>query len=229
MAEPSDYLLKLKQEKPLLFGRVCFFNFWPAAYAHPSFWPDALSKSTLELLLKSSRGLGRLSDWLLEKNHIQDTFAQDFQKSCYRIALLEPGIVQQLFLKAGAGLCHERIGQVVQKEQRQAIEHQLGEGVYIFAIKQAPLMLGRRPRLPILENPTEDLLSDVLMAAQQCFQACFAGAEKALVERFRYKLPAAIDWDFASMKDPNLSETVWPFLRRLLNQDKSESTSICFE
>ncbi len=216
------------KERPALFRRVYAFNYCPEDYVHPSHWPQNLKTEWVHAVSNCSLAKKKLAFWLLQKQGVWGTFVDNFEKEPLWLALLEASQIQELFLYGGAALMHQRISQVVSREERQALEAQLGSHIYTFALKRASLMLGSLPSVLAEKEALQDLFEGVLHAACALFEACFSAADKALKMRFALKLPMSLEWDWDKSYSDDVALKAWQFLKRLLLREIDSDALSCF-
>lgn len=218
MALSSDLFLGYWQENPRLWTAIYHFNTALASYTHPSHWPERITSETIQTLLAHSRTEGHLSEWLLETHKLQGSFLSDFEDLKRRLPLLDAKILQKLFLYVGAALNHQKIIKVLSKNERQALKTQLGEDVYRFGIKEAPLMIGNQASWMPTDNPTQEIFESVLSSAIAVFEMIFSEAEYGIKKRIELKLPAALTWTWPQDIPKEQSDRAFQFVQRLLKK-----------
>src|SRR5262249_26523317 len=131
----------------------------------------------VERLLESPRARAKLADPVLDRLGVDPREEVDFGDPRRRLALLDGPALVRLVDLAGAGLLHARIGRVIERAEVRRLREALGAGVYGFAVRRAPLLIGpRRPAAPWIEpEPTGDLLDQVRPAGPPCPERRLSG------------------------------------------------------
>ena len=126
-----------------LAARVHRFNRHPADYAHPSWFEAFMGRRLYDVLCSSRRAERRLSALLLERHGLSDDCWYDFGHWRWRFALLPPTALLKLVDYCAIAFQHRRIAATVDRAARRRLVAQIGEAAYAFALKRAPLILGR--------------------------------------------------------------------------------------
>ncbi len=184
--QQRELLRNLSRDNPAFLKRVIEFNLLPLLYATD----EALERIIPELNARCALGWGAgtraFSRLLLKRMKIKELFLE-FDRPFKRAALLDAGEILRLILLMGAVMHRERIAAAIGRRQVEALKRELGEEVYTFALKRAPLVAGSLPRG--IAPETENLAEDVKTAGTRCFSLCFCGEPEALRKRLELKLP----------------------------------------
>lgn len=208
-------------QDPQSWSVIYTFNQKCATYAHPSHWPQNLKPQIIQKLINWPKSCYLLSEYLLQSLQAQGSYIEDFSTEIAHFALIDTTKLQKLFLYSGAGLWHERLSRILSKEKRQLLESQITKDVYEFALKKAPLTLGKKPPFLFFNTPTEDLYEDIIMASQRLFEGALYNTPYALRARIAFKLPAAIRWDWTTPVEDSTQTLSWNFLKRILLKELS--------
>jgi hypothetical protein len=196
--------------------RVHRFNQHPADYAHLS-WFEALIGRRLYTVLRSSRRAERrLSELLLQRYGLSDDHWYDFSPQRWRFALLPAPDLLKLVDYCGITFQHRRIAATVDRSARIRLVAQIGEAAFAFALKRAPLILGRWAG----EGPRWDgeipFGNFVRQSGTEYFLSHFHTAPTAIAARLAFKFPRDLACRAA---DKSNDSDGWPLFNRILKHE----------
>lgn len=213
-----------------LFHLIHDFNHYPVNYVHPSHLINFVQEPLLSKIQKSQRASYMLSQRVLELIGVSRDFFYDFSDVRLRLALIDPATLNRLYLVAGAACCSDQITHVIDRDSLRYLKEHLGEDLYRFAIKRAPLLVTeeQKPKMHHMYGSVEAIFQNVLSSGQACFELCLAGEPKALLNRFMLKFEDSFRWNFVQAVSPKQREAAWSLLHRLLTREVGKEWAQCF-
>lgn len=174
----------------------------------------------------------------------------DFRQPSRRIALLPPALLVRLGHWYGLAAFRQEVGRLISREEVLALQAQVGEEGYYFALHRAELLTGNRvpvPHIPASAFPTQGqstLLEKIERVGRQVVLTCILGMcseaplEAAPLERdggmsdattgisLCARLAPTLPFDFleplpGAVLPPVL--TVWPIVRKLIIKEIAPS------
>ncbi len=224
----SALLKEFYQRKDELFSLICHFNAAPAEYIHPSHLASAIPKAVFDALLASERGKTKLNELVLQKFKLKGAFHTDFRLLHLRLALLDPQTLANLVLHAGAIYYSKNIVQVVEKKALLDIKEKIGEAIYTFAVKKAPLFNRLKPQITTLSPNPSNLYLGIIAAGQRMLEHLFSSEPASIQQRLQLKLPADYSWSFTRSGTEAERTNIYSFLHRLLIKEINPNWQLCF-
>lgn len=226
--QTSAVLKEFYQRKDELFSLICYFNAAPAEYIHPSYLESAFPGAILDALLASERGKRKLNELVLQKFKLKGVFHTDFRPMHLRLALLDPKTLENLILHAGAIYYSKNIVQVVEKKALLDIKEKIGDAIYTFAVKKAPLFNRVKPQITTLSPNPSNLYLGIIAAGQRMLEYLFSSEPVSVQQRLRLKLPASYSWSFTRNGTEPEKTHIYFFLHRLLTKEINPNWHLCF-
>lgn len=226
--QTSIILKDFYKRKDELFSLICHFNAALSDYIHPSFLEGVLPKDVIVALLSSERGKQKLNHLLMHKFSLKGVFYTDFRPLHLRLALLEPKTLQDLVLHAGAIYYSKNIVQVVEKNLLLDLKSKIGDEIYMFAVKKAPLFSRVKPQITTLSPNPSNLYLGILAAGQRMLEHLFSSEPASIHQRLQLKLPASYTWSFARSSTEVEKTSIFSFLHRLLIKEINPNWQLCF-
>ena len=118
----------------------------------------------------------------------------------------------------GAALNQQKIAKILSKHERELLESQLGQDVFRFAVKEAPLMISKQNSFGIVENHQGEIFESVLHSAMKIFEMIFTQAAYGVKKRIELKLPAALQWTWPADISEEDSNRAFQLTRRFLKK-----------
>ena len=215
MPSPPDpaAVKKMFRSDAGLTRMVHSFNVYPAAYAHPGWFSALLPEHLLDRLRKTRRGARRLSDLLLETNGLSKETWYDFSHLWWRFALLPPRVIDMLITYCGLAFAHRRVATLVDQSALARLKRSIGEPAYQFAVKRAPLMVGRHRGMDSAGADHDDLGNHVRQLGAAYFLSHFNDAPTAIAGRLAFKFAPAMA---GAAVNRTWDEAGWPLFKRIL-------------
>ncbi|WP_020393672.1 SctK family type III secretion system sorting platform protein [Thiolinea disciformis] len=186
------------------------FNFRPDHYTHDSWFEQMPDGQLIKKLVGCHRSADRVVNHLLQRFGLENQVFFNFSNSLTRLALWSGKDLENLVLHTGAVFYHNKVRQVVVREEVQEIHDQLGSDLFLFMQRRAKMMLGKL--VFTLELPDAlDARSSVIGAGMLCLQEALSDYPPALRKRMMLKLPH--EWYV-------LWKRVAPLSRELKGQNK---------
>lgn len=164
------------------------FNFRPDHYTHDS-WLELMPDGPLiKKLVGCNRSAERIVEHLLQRFGLENQVFFNFSNSLTRIALWSGKDLERLILHIGAVFYHNKVRQVVLREEVQKLQDQLGSDLFLFMQRRARLMLGKMS----FNLNMPDVLSirqSVIAAGLLCLHEALREYPPALRKRLMLKLP----------------------------------------
>lgn len=208
-----------------LAARVHQFNRHPADYAHPSWFEAFVGRRLYDTLRSSRRAERRLSELLLERHGLSDDHWYDFSSQQWRFALLPTPALLKLVDYCGITFQHRRIAATVDRSARIRLVAQIGEAAFAFALKRAPLIIGRWDG----EGPRWDgempFGNFVRQSGTEYFLSHFHTAPTAIAARLAFKFPRDLAGRAA---DKAPGSDGWPLFNRILKHELSPKWQTLF-
>lgn len=224
----NDFIRTMLLEKQGLFYLVHEFNHSPGGYINYEYVDDWITEEMLQKIRTNSLAIKQFSKLVSDRFALTDQYFYDFAEPRLRLALVSPAVLNKLFLYAGAAYCSENIAKVIDRESVINLREIMGNELYLFALKRAPLLVPEKPNIKIPSEDTHTLYQNVMTASQLCFEMVFAGAPHNLIRRLTLKFSKAIDWNFNISLTSNDRDKVWTFLHRILIKEIASEWSPCF-
>ena len=196
-----------------LFGWVHRFNSQPAAYAHPSWFDASVPPELFNVLRRTRRGVNRLSKILLEQNGLCDEACYDFNPPQWRFALLPAEVIQDLTFYCGLAFQHRRIAGMVDKTVLTGLKESIGERAYAFAIKRAPLLIGRKRGIDLQWDGSSDFGMFARRYGAVYFLSHFRESSRAIAVRLSFKFSRVIA---RTVVDRPPDGSGWQLFKRIL-------------
>lgn len=226
--QTSAVLKEFYQRKDELFSLICHFNAIPAEYLHPSHLEPVIPRSVFGALLSSERGRMKLNELVLQKFKLKGVFHTDFRSMPLRLALLDPQTLENLVLYAGVIYYSKNIVQVVEKKALLDIKEKIGEAIYMFAVKKAPLFNRVKPQITTLSPNPSNLYLGILAAGQRMLEHLFSSEPISIQQRLQLKFPATYSWNFIRSAPEAEKTNIYTFLHRLLIKEINPNWQLCF-
>jgi hypothetical protein len=208
-----------------LARRVHVFNRHPAAYAHPSWFEDLMEPQWLDALRSSPRAEKRLSEILLARHGLAEDLWYDFGSRRWRFALLPADALLKLVDCCGLAFQHRRIAASISHSERTYLKNQIGERAYLFALKRAPLLLGRHPGTKVCWEGQSDFGRLVRRSGAAYFLSHFLDAPTAIAGRLSFKFARDL---VIGTKHPAPQSDGWPLFKRILRHELEPKWQILF-
>lgn len=175
-----------------LFGLIHHFNTQPASYAHPSWFDATLPAELLSILRQTRRGSDRLSKILLEQNGLCNDTCYDFNPPQWRFALLPGEVIRDLTFYCGLAFQHRLIAGMVDKTALTGLRESIGKQAYAFAIKRAPLLIGRKRGIDLQWDGSSDFGMFARCYGALYFLSHFRESSRAIAGRLSFKFSRVI-------------------------------------
>lgn len=220
----SAALAQLLRERPGRFAQLAEFNYLPARYIDPS----QLATELPAAVVAGARGClpaeRRLSALIRQRFSLSPGGYWDFDDERRRLALLAPTALRLLAsLVASAGLWR-RFRATIDRPGRAALLAAVGEPVFDFALRRAPLLGGAGIDEPL---SLEDTLAAWSSARAQAVRNWFAGESPGLAGRVRLKFPSDWGLDFDQPPSASQRDAHWQLTRRVLKSELSQEWAQC--
>lgn len=226
--QTSAILRDFYKRKDELFSLICHFNAAPADYLHPSYLEGVLPKGVIDTLLASERGKQKLNQLLMHKFNLKGFFYTDFRPLHLRLALLDPKTLLDLVLHAGAIYYSKNIVQIVEKNLLLDLKSKIGDDIYMFAVKKAPLFSRVKPQITTLSPNPSNLYLGIIAAGQRMLEHLFSSEPASIHQRLQLKLPANYTWSFTRSGTDIEKTNIFSFLHRLLIKEINPNWQLCF-
>jgi hypothetical protein len=213
--EPNA-LKSLYRDKKELFGLVYEFNMLPAGYIHRTWIESIIPYPLFQKLINSKRGLEKLSRLILERNQLIDEFHYDFLDPSLRLALLPRKVIEKLILYCGIALNHVNITAAIGRIKQKEIIECIGRKGYLFAAKEAPLLVGNREILKGAWPAQLDVGGFIESCGAAYLLSSLAHAPRPLFIRLMLKLPKHVSQKQQLVQLKQKANQRWLLLRRIL-------------
>jgi hypothetical protein len=204
----------------ILFRRIHEFNTLPQKYIHRS-WLEELIPQNLNFNWQScKRTEERMALFLGKKmGNLND---YDFRESSKRIVLLDHDDILKLSEYAGLALASEEIRCTIQKKQLEKFRQELGEEKIKFVYERAQLLSIQSLAPSVADEFYEQPSITIRKLGFTCIQEQVCGYSEALMQRFRYKFPKAMEWN---CRRPTKTASVapsWNLLSKILKTEMND-------
>jgi hypothetical protein len=215
----KEFLKHLIENNHTLFARICEFNFLPLRYINRERLRAILPEVKIDIFSSLEKSEKAFSKLILKRLGLEKEYFFAFDSLFRRVALLKEKKLLKLIFFCGAALQRLRIVRLITKSERMAFEKKFGSDVYLFALKRAPLLIGK----DIKEIPqTEDLYADIVKSGIWCLEVCFANEPSSLTERLKLKLPLGFECNFKKDIEKKFQMQIQNFMGKLLRHEVRE-------
>lgn len=185
-------LKNLLHNRSEMFHLIHQFNVHPAGYAHPT-WLEAVAPPALcDRLVKTRRGVSRLSKLLLQHHGLHRSTCYDFEHRWWRLALLPAKVLAQLTFFCGLAALHRQIAVIVDKQTLAQVKACLNQTDYLFAVKRSPLFIGQNHGLALDWDGSSDIGGLARQYGTAYFLSHFHDAPTAVTARLAFKFPRSL-------------------------------------
>lgn len=199
---------KVKWTDALLM-KVIEFNHYPVSYIH-STWLNELEHGSL---MKSVSGMakskGLISDFLLKKLELSDSWDYEFNSQKKRVMLDNSEVLSRLPLYIGIVLHESSIRSIVKRSERVALEKKIGGEAYQFAVKKARFLSKHGQDIPhvLIDWDRLDRFKNFLiLSGLQVMSSVYDDMPKAFLNRLYLKLPLIWKKHLSSRSNLSLSK-----------------------
>ena len=212
----ESFLKSLAMKRNNLLPLIYTFNICPAKYIHVS-WIDHIIKGVFfERLRKNKRAEKRISSLILERFELEGKYFFDFEEQCRRLALIDLESLSNLVFFAGTALNAKRLSGIIERETLLSLKKDIGEKVYQFALKRAPILIGRVEAPFVMEQQSSGYRQHIMQCGMKCLKACFDGEPAALTKRLLFKLHSRFSQDFEEQVQDIEKDRAWNIMRKIL-------------
>ncbi|OIO58863.1 MAG: hypothetical protein COZ46_03465 [Verrucomicrobia bacterium CG_4_10_14_3_um_filter_43_23] len=223
----QDFIRNVLSHNNELFRLIYQFDTGLADYINKEQLKGAIKDSLPGDLFSTPRLQKKISAYLINQLKLKSCF-YSFKEPRLRIALLPEAILEQVLLYAGAAFYSDTIKHIVLKKKLTELQASIGEKVYIFATKKAPLLSQLVPHISVDKSPAHLDKDQLINAGKACIEACFAKEPEALTQRFKLKFPPSVHFNFNQEISPELKTQCWNFLQRLIIKELAPEWKSCF-
>lgn len=223
-----SFIQHVIHENLRLFEMIHRFNCEPGSHVHSDHFEGLLPKSTLEYLQCSLRGKQRFSQWVIQNWDLKPDGVWEFEHPRCRLALLEPDRFLELLRYSGTAINAHAIAKIIDRRAQTEIRESLGEDLYHFALKRAPMLVGGVPADLLQSDTSVPIETRVNEAGEQCFNICLHGAASEIQSRLKLKLPEGFALSPVENVSDETCERVWNLVKRILLTEIAPELKQCF-
>ena len=186
-------LFATQQNGTSLFSLAVEFNLYPVRYLHLSWLKKDEHYQIVQQLKSSEATHFNLSNYLLQRFNLRDTFDFNFDSKEKRIAFASSEELSRLAFYLGIILNEGVIRSAVRRKERVALEHCLGVDAYQFAVKKAQFISRMSeqagPSLLVDWNHLDRFKQYLTTSGLQVIARAYADAPAAFRKRLILKMP----------------------------------------
>ena len=114
----------------------------------------------------------------------------------------------------GSAICRNRIAHEIGGRSIRELDERFGCDLYSFAVKRAPIIVGRKEPLPY---PVEaaGLAESILATGRRTFEACFRDAPDGFLARFELLFPSDWKWEWRRTVEQPTTDAAWRLISRI--------------
>ena len=226
MAMSTAFVQRTLRENRPLYALMHRFNCQP--HIHPDYY-SSLPQPVTQLLLNSRRGRGRLAHWVMTQREFDAVGFWDFANPRRRLALLQPSELSELIRYVGTAVHANQIARTIDRNSLTQYRETLGEPLYNFAVKRAPLLIRKMPEgLATPRESNQQIVQWISATGQSCVNFCLRSEPADLRTRMELALPAAEGKELDVEVTEELQESVWNLTKRILLTEIAPQLRSCF-
>jgi hypothetical protein len=174
------------------------YSFQIERWLHPEHFPKELPSKLYHLLCSVKRTRGAIELWLWEHLGLKDDGIPIPLNPRWNFAFLGMEKIQKLQLYLGACCESEAISHVILGPEVLVLKRSIGEAVYRFILRQAPVLLKTFiPAFPEIIQKNPVLQERIQQKGKWLLESLLADAPLALLQRFVLQFSQDITWDFS--------------------------------
>jgi hypothetical protein len=196
------------------------FNRLPSSYLHRSWRAAFATANVSDFLFESAFNHKLLSDFLRLENELDDIDFADSLHPAVRIGMhLDEHQLQVLCRRIGVALIGQPLRLAISSKEIAAWIAALGEPLFHFACRYAPLLNGASFLTAVSASPllTDTVAERMTVVGQQFLHAGSLLIDASIGQRLRFRLPRELS-DQADIRiNPTHYSEVWTWIERILN------------
>jgi YOP protein translocation protein YscK len=205
-----------------LAQRLYEFNVLPARNAHPSFLTRFVADRAVLNALRTIDAPMRILSERLRADPLPPP-CWDFSDSRLQLAAMPQSALERLLAYVGSAICRNRIAHEIGGRSIRELDERFGCDLYSFAVKRAPIIVGRKEPLPY---PVEaaGLAESILATGRRTFEACFRDAPDGFLARFELLFPSDWKWEWRRTVEQSTTDAAWRLIIRIATREVDQNS-----